>query len=310
MTMAIEVSHFPRLRAGIRAKWAPILISPIMGSMERLVIGVAAASSEAWHIERANMLRRLECLYGKAAETVIFAAQVAMNDLRADLGARGITALTDPKKTFSGISIGPLADGEANSIEELCCVWMTSLSSLYSAEAMQLMAAVPAEPLVAEALTTSWDRLPALVLRYVTNVRPGLEPFFNEDVRAQRTRRRSTKVHSVIIDFAGSHLVANFGTLIASHHAASVDKIKRRIFDLIVERDIEALALRSRAHEMIVQHPAPDDPQITERQAAVLLEGLTALTEQSSREEITLVPMTSVAAIGDHVLQAEQRVSA
>jgi hypothetical protein len=152
--------------------------------------------------------------------------------------------------------------------------------------------------------------LPALVLRYVTNVRPGLEPFFNEDVRAQRTRRRSTKVHSVIIDFAGSHLVANFGTLMASHHAASVDKIKRRIFDLIVERDIEALALRSRAHEMIVQHPAPDDPQITERQAAVLLEGLTALTEQSSREEITLVPMTSVAAIGDHVLQAEQRVSA
>ena len=278
-----------------------------MGSVEQFVVGVAAVSGEAWHIERANMLRRLECLYGKAAETLIFAAQVGMNELRADLATRGIAALVDPKQTFSGISIGPVAEGEANSIEDLCRAWMRSLSSLYSAEAMELMATLPVESTVAEVLTTSSDRLPGLVLRYVTNVRPGLEPFFNEDVRAQRTRRRSTKVHGVIIDFAGSNLVANFGTLMASHHAASIDKIKRRIFDLIVERDGEALPLRSRMHEMIVQYPEPDDPQITERQGVVLLEGLAALTEQSAREEIAFVPLTSVAAIGDHVLHVEER---
>jgi hypothetical protein len=281
-----------------------------MGSLEQLVIGVAAASAESRYIERANMLRRLECLYGKAAETIIFAAQVALDDLKVDLGERGIAALTDPKKTFSGISVGPLAEGEANSIEELCRNWLSSLSSLYSARTMEMMVATPVEPAVAEALTTSADRLPALVLRYVTNVRPGLEPFFNEDVREQRARRRSTKVHNVIIDFAGSRLVANFGTLIASHHAASVDKIKRRMFDLIVQRDTESQSLRSRAHEMIVQHLASDDPQITDRQAAVVQDGLAALADQSMSEEIGFVPMTSVAAIGDHVLQAEQRVGA
>ena len=256
------------------------------------------------------MLRRLESLYGKPAETVIFAAQVALDVLDADLGERGVAALMDPKKTFSGISIGPIAEGEANSVEELCRNWISALSSLYSARAMALMEAPPLEPAVAETLTTSSDRLPTLVLRYVTNVRPGLEPFFNSDVREQRTRRRSAKVHNVIIDFAGSHLVANFGTLIAAHHAASVDKIKRRMFDLIVQRDTEARSLSSRAHEMIIQHPASDDPQITDRQSAVLQEGLAALADQSKREEIELVPMTSVRAIGDHVLQVETRMGA
>jgi hypothetical protein len=291
----------------MRAKWAPILISPIMGSMEQMVIGVAAASAESAYVERANMFRRLECLYGPAAETIIFAAQIALDDLSADLRDRGVAALTDAKKTFSGISVGPLAEGEANSIEELCRNWMSSLSSLYSVSTMELMKAIGTEPAVAEAFTASADRLPALVLRYVTNVRPGLEPFFNEDVREQRTRRRSAKVHNVIIDFAGSRLVANFGTLMASHHAASVDKLKRRMFDLIVQRDTEAPSLRSRAHEMIVQHPEADDPQITDRQSSVLKEGLEALADQSRREEIVFVPMTSVAAIGDHVLDAERR---
>jgi hypothetical protein len=291
----------------MRARWAPILMAPVMGSLEQLVIGVAAASNDATYLERANMLRRLECLYGKVAETIVFAAQVAMDELNTDLAERGIAALADPKKTFSGVSVGPIAEGEANSIEELCRSWMSSLSSLYSVSTMQLMAAAPIEPSVAETLTTGADRLPALVLKYVTNQRPGLERFFNEDVREQRTRRRGTKVHSVIIDFAGSNLVANFGTMMASQQAASVDKIKRRMFDLLVQRDSEAASLQSRAHEMIVQYPSSEDPQITERQSAVLQEGLAALSEQSEREDIGFVALTSVPAIGDHVLQAEQR---
>ena len=150
---------------------------------------------------------------------------------------------------------------------------MSSLSSLYSASTMELMVAAPVETAVAEALTASADRLPGLALRYVANVRPGLKPFFNENVREQRTRRRSTKVHNIII----------------------------------VQRDTDPPSLRSRAHEMIVQHPAPDDPQITDRQAALLEDGLAALASQSTSEAIRFVSMTSVAAIGDHVLRAEER---
>ena len=79
------------------------------------------------------------------------------------------------------------------------------------------------------------------------------------------------------------------------------------MFDLIVQRDIEVKSLHSRTHEMIVQHPSSDDPQITDRQATILHERLAALAEQSAREEIAFIPMTSISAIGDHVLHAEQR---
>jgi len=224
---------------------------------------------------------------------------------------RGIGALTDPKKSFSGVSIGRSADGEANSIEELCRNWMSSLSSLYSTSTLELMEAPPVEAAVAEALTARSDRLPALVLRYVTNKRPGLEPFFSQEVREQRIRRRGTKVHSIIIDFAGSNLVANFGTFMAGNQSASVDKIKRRMFDLLVERDTEIeSSLRSRVHEIVVHHLPYNDPQITERQADVLQEGLAALKDQSIHEDINFIPLTSVEAIGEHVLRAEQRAGA
>jgi hypothetical protein len=308
--MTASLLNFPRLQTRTQAKWAPILISPVMGSIEQLVIGVAAASADSCYVERANMLRRLECLYGKAAETTIFAAQVALDILDADLGERGVAALTDPKKTFSGVSVGSLSDGEANSVQDLCRNWMSSLSSLYSVSTVELMRVPLVEPAVSETLTTNADRLPALVLQYVTNVRPGLEPFFNEDVRERRSRRRGTKVHDVIIDFSSSRLVANFGTLMVSHHAASVDKIKRRMFDLLVQRDTDESTLPSRSHEMIVQHPASDDPQITDRQSGLLQESLASLAEQSRSERIEFIPMTNVAAIGDHVLQAEHRVVA
>jgi hypothetical protein len=74
----------------------------------------------------------------------------------------------------------------------------------------------------------------------------------------------------VFIDFSGSFLVANFGTLLLTNRAQSVDKIKRRLWDLKVDRDKQQESMMiSRTHEMIVQHPAPDDPQITERQARI-----------------------------------------
>ena len=301
--------QFPKLRSPTKAKWAPVFLSPIMGAPEKLVIGIAAVSANEFHLERANALRRLECLYGKAAATAIFAAEVALEELRADLAIRGIEALSAPKPTFSGISIGTLADGEANSVQEVARSWMISSSSLYDT-AQALSIAVEARALAApsEGGAVVTDRLPSLVLNYVAVKRPGLREFFNEDIRDERRRRRHSKAHSVIIDYAGSHLVANFGTMAVTQPTASVDKIKRRIFDLLIDRDTEKRAIAKRRHEMIVQHPDRDDPQITERQFDAVEEAIASLSDQAQREEIVLIASTSVSKIGDHILETEQRI--
>lgn len=53
-----------------------------------------------------------------------------------------------------------------------------------------------------------------------------------------------------------------------------------------------------------------DTPPVADRQDDVIQDGLAALKEQSGREDITFVPFTNVAAIGDHVLHVEERARA
>ena len=276
-----------------------------MGSPERLVIGVVAVGASGFHVERANALDRFECLYGTAAETAVFAAKVALEDLEADCAERGMEALIDPRTSFSGVSIGNISEGEASSLGEVACTWMTSLSSLYNAgKDLGLELAAERELVdVGDGLST--ERLPSLVFDYVKNRRPGFEQFFNEDIRGQQRRRRRSHVHRIIIDFAGSHLVANFGTLGTTHRAASIDRIKRRILDLMLSRDGEQGTVINRTHEIIVQNPSVDDPQITERQFNAIEDTISALSEQASVEDIGFQSMTNVPQIGNHVLESE-----
>lgn len=302
---ALKPEQFPSLNKPVRAKWAPIFLSPVMGSPERLVIGVVAVNGSGFHIERANALQRLECLYGAAAETAIFAAELALDEMEGDCARRGIEALTDPRPGFSGVSIGNASEGEASSLADVARIWLASFSSLCDTDRLISPDIETTRELVDLDAERATERLPTLVLDYVKNRRAGLERFFSEDIRDQRERRRPVKVHSVIIDFSGSHLVANFGTLKVSNRATSVDRIKRRMWDLKVHRDTEPGTIATRAHEMIIQHPAADDPQVTERQYSAIAEAIGDLSEQAQKEEISLNSMTNVAQIGDHILVVE-----
>ncbi len=106
-----------------------------------------------------------------------------------------------------------------------------------------------------------------------------------------------------MIDFAGPKLVANFGTLRAGSLTSSVHLIKRRLWDLKVERDRETHDAFSRPHEMLLHRPAKDDPQVTEQQQANISEALEALEMQADQEELRLLAMDSVPAIGQRVLR-------
>ena len=127
----LDSDHSPRLETPVRGKWAPVFLSPLIGSPERLVIGVVAANDSEFHVERANALFRFECLYGTAAEAAVFAANVALGDLEADVVERGIEALIEPRPTFSGVSVGEVREGETSSLADVARTWIASLSSLH-----------------------------------------------------------------------------------------------------------------------------------------------------------------------------------
>jgi len=301
-TDGIMSNQFPSFEAGVRARWAPIILVPISGSYERLVIGVAVANESGFYVEMANALDRLRCLYADDAEGVAYAIDLTADHLRSDLGERGFHAIVEPQPLLSGVEIGTCREAEGASLEAIATSWMRSLSSLYRDEERRPVAA--ADDAVAQAEGVS-DQLPTLVMDYVRERREGFFNYFSTDLREGRRRRLTGRSHEVLIDFGGSRLVANFGTLRASGIARSVNLIKRRLWDLKVERDRDSQSTPIRQHEMIIQSPAKGDPQVTANQQAYLSDALTALEEQADQEELRLRPLSTVAEIGEHVLRIE-----
>lgn len=307
MNTFFDISRFPSADRNIRAQWAPVFLTPISGSCERLVVGIAAVNAEGYHLEMANALERLHCLYGDGAPAAITAVVVARKYLERDLAKRSLQALTEPEPAVSGISIGDCREAEGASLQAVAASWLQAMSSLYSVSvAPKEVATTSLLRMVAEAdVSRSGDRLPFLVCDYVKMQRDGFSNYFSQDLREQRPKRSKGGSHRVVIDFAGPRLVANFGTLKAGELTSSVHLIKRRLWDLKVERDKEPQSALSRQHEMILQRPPKDDPQVSERQQANLSEALDALETQADQEELRLVALDTVQAIGQRVLSLE-----
>lgn len=299
-------SDFPSFKESVRARWAPLLLEPISGSLERLVVGVAVVGANGFHLEQANAADRLKCLYPNASDGIAWAINVACDCLREELSRFGENSLSEIQPAVSSFHIGEWREGEGESLAAIGENYMRALSSLYRANiAAGEIDLDYANSIIEEVGGSVLDRLPVLVLDYVSEVHAGLVPFFNQQIRKGRRRRRMGQNFDVMIDFAGSRLVANFGTLRASALTSSIDNIKHRLWDLKVDRDGDKGSIGYRQHEMIVQVPSNNDPQVSKRQAANISEALQALEEQADQEELRFRPMNSVKAIGDHILTAE-----
>lgn len=300
--MAIPKERFPSLAGTHKCIWAPVVLSPILGSPECFVIAVAAASGRTYHLETANALSRLSALYGEASETVLFACEVALSEFEAALASDGQEALRPGAKVFSGITVGDVSRGEASSVAQLAKSWMSSLSSLYRVPVVNETAVLSE----VEGDRLQYDRLPLLVHDHITTKHPSIAKYFSEEIQNRRERR--SRPANISIDFMGSNIVANLATLSRGGHAKSVDMIKRKMFDLIVRRDQEKQSMFPRLHEMIVFSPTRDSPLVSERQAEFIEETHRLLEDQSKREGVTFVPLPEVESISERIAVRELRL--
>jgi len=302
MSAGLTSEAFPPVHRNVRGRWAPIYLSPILHSPERLVIAVAVVGDDGFHVEAANALNRLECLYGGAADTAIFAAQVALDELHHSLLQYGEAALKQGGLVFSGVEIGEVRDGEALSLSEIGRLWMSAISSLYRFVPEEADAAISVEG----SRDQPQDRLPILVLSQVTEQAPKLGQYFSDEIRNQRLRRLPGRAARISIDYAGPRFVANFATLGSGAPAGSVDRIKRKMFDLKVKQDNESFGLfGARPYEMILFTPQFNTPFLSDRQTDRLGEAIHDLTEQSKREGFALQALHDVPEISRRVVTAE-----
>lgn len=300
MTLNLDMSLFPSFKESIHAKWCPIFLEPIVGSYEKLVVGVVVVSETDFHLEIANRLDKLSCLYGSGADGLIFAIDIATTHLQEDLSVRGIEALSKPSFIVSAVSIGEIREAMGESLVEISKSWLSSLTSLYESETTIQFANDDLNDIIQ---STGIDKLSSLIFSYIQEQKVSLSAFFRKDI--QEGRRRAGNNYNVLIDFSGSRLVANFGTLKAGSISRSVNIIKHRLWDLKVNRDEENETFLRRDYEMIIQVPHENDPQITRRQYTSLRDSFHALEEQADKEELRLRSLSTVEEIGQRIMEAE-----
>ncbi|MEH6808568.1 MAG: hypothetical protein V7651_06920 [Hyphomonas oceanitis] len=301
--MMMSKIKFPQKADIQEAQWAPILLEPIEGSYERLVIGVAVLGASDYHIESANALHRLECFYGINAPAIEMAIQMTCEHLKHDIMERGTSAIMLPKLVLSSASLGEVRVAQGASMEVIARSWMKTLSSIYETTATK----IPDEKLVQQRLpdraVKTRDSIPELVLEYVDARNSDVVQNFNRTLIEGHSRRSFKNSHEVVIDYSGKNLFANFGSIEVGKLASSVDKIKRRLWDLKVHRDNNH---RVDAHQMLIHRPPQGSKLGSQRQIDNIEEAVESLEQQADQEEIRLLAFTSVEAIGERLLKVEQ----
>ena len=307
----LDPDWFPSFASSVRARWAPIILEPISASPERLVIGCAVAGDTGWHIEMANALDRLKCFYGDQSEAVLMATTFAREALAAELNARGLMALEEPKWPLSGLALGQIRDGQGRNLQEIGSNWMAVLSSLYDADLGKQKADSNVIKLselygaTEQPLYSFLEPIQARVLKQVSGYNLELSRYFNQDIRDGRKRRRRFGNHEILIDFSGRKLVANFAALTAGKLTPSVNNIKQRLWDLKVDRDSSAHHGPYKDYELIVTVPQVVGPEVTRSQLKNVQVAFSSLEKQADDEKLRLRPFETTEEIGAHIIKLE-----
>jgi hypothetical protein len=274
----------------------PIVLRPITDSPERFVIGVIAYNQNELHLEKSNALNKLECLYGANAYSTIALVDAVLTELSSDLINDFEASLRIPEFLFSGIEFGVKFTAEGMSAIQVAIFYMSTLSSLYGQH--EVLSTAPVSKLAERAIRS--DELPVLVLEYINSARPELSKFFSEEIQSRKIRKSKFQASRVHIDFAGSRVVANFGTLNVSQTSASFDHLKRRLWDLKIHRDSKEVTNLVREHELYVHFQTKHSPQTSSGQSGQMNEAIHSLTAEADIEDIRLrsynmtLPQTSI----------------
>jgi len=268
----------------------------MMGSGEKICIGIAVANSDEYLVTPVVALKRLSSVYGKEADALVFAANLALEHFRNHLTGSGQAGIRDWKPPLDGIILGSPRIGAGMSIDEIARTGLMACASLVEKvsddeEAIQ----------VAEGVTT--NRLEQLVKQRVIALNPGLEKSFNIK------RQLKENVRASEIGFVGKKLAANFGILVPTSLSLHVNIAKAKLWDLAqLREDLSKDALFNAGlerFEMLLHRVKYDAPEYSERQVKNVQFAVNELEDEADKMEIRCRDLTSPDEIADQIIHAE-----
>lgn len=289
--------QFPPRRDAVKGQWAPLFIEPVVGSGERICIGIVAASEMETLLVPVAALDRLECLYGKGVDALMLASRVSLDYSRDLLSARKEEAFRIWKAPMDGVFIGPPVRSEGNSLEEIARNGMTASSSLVD----KLTDAEGISEEQGTAITS--NRLEELVKAKVVAVRPPLAERF----RVHRKIRENAR--PAVIGFIGTRIAANFAMLMPGKLGSYVNLSKAKLWDLAqLREDVtrgDIFPNTVNRFELLVYRPRTETPEYSLRQMNTLEEAVVELTAEADKVDIRCRSAVTHEEMASTLLEAE-----
>lgn len=293
-----EQIQFPKRRSNQKASWLPIYIEPVVGSGERLCIGVVVADGHEHLVVPVPALERLACIYGDSAAALSHGAALALTTIRQRLSGQGAALLGSLRAPLEGIIVGPVRTGAGESLEDIARTGLTQSASLVE-KAVEEEDSVEA----AERTALSTRRLERLVQETVVGTRPDLVNAFNKSFRITREAR------AMRVGFVGRRLAANFGLIVPGPLATLVNNAKAKLWDLEQLRTGSQTGIfqghTGMSFELLVHRARKDDPQYSDRQLKSVDAAVVELEEEADKVSIRCRAMTSPGQMADFLLEQE-----
>jgi len=293
-----EQIQFPETRSKRKASWLPVYIEPVVGSGERLCIGVVISDTREHLVVAVPALERLACVYGDAASALSHSAALALKALRHSLSTDGTALLTSLRAPLDGVFIGPVRMGAGESLEDIARTCLMQSASLVE-KAVDEEDSVDA----AERTALSTRRLERLVQETVVGTRPDLANAFNKSFRITKEAR------AMRVGFVGHRLAANFGLIVPGPLATLVNNAKAKLWDLEQLRTGSQTGIFQgqvgMSFELLVHRARKDDPQYSDRQLKSVDAAVVELEEEADKVSIRCRAMMSPGQMADFLLQQE-----
>jgi len=295
---SINGLEFPPRNDQVRAKWVPIYIEPMVGSGEKITIGIAVANSNEFIVVPVPTLDRLECVYGKEnISSLLYASKIAIKSMNEGLVKTGEIHLNEWASPFEGVYKGQVRVGSGKDLNEIARSAITLCSSLVSK-----IAEADEEPSSNVRITDT--RLEALVKESVVARNTSLESAFNRQFQPSKIAR------STVIGFVGNKIAANFSLLVPSYLSRQVKDAKAKLWDLaqlqeyvqISEFDLSPELLN---FELLIHRVREDDPQYSERQIELITEAVNELEMEADKKDIRCRSLRSPEQLADRIIECE-----
>jgi len=293
-----QAIEFPARKSTHEGRWVPLFVEPMVGSGERICIGIAASDGEAVEVVAVPRLERLASVYGSATGAFQWTATLALQECEFAARNKGLEALADLKPTIGGLSFGAIRRGAGRDLGDLARVALRQASALAALDSDELAAKT------APTIEATQSSVISSVRKIVGKARPELREYFNRTFSLRQGTR------PLQFGFVGKKMAVNFSSLHAQSAnglAAQVDKAKARLLDLESLRDgrmVDALALRPKklAYELFVHRPHFPKRSPAER---LLREAEAALEQQADEFRIQWRPFDDHSSMARGLLQRE-----